>query len=122
MRNYILLLAILIFSSYSFTQNTDSLKPKTFENFFGSNCDVDTLTESFGKHSRIVLFSNEYKLCKFKKEKLVSTISLLEFSESDYLCMMLIPKSYKSKKKHYAVIFSYKNDEEIGREMIEYPS
>jgi len=116
-----IVLIYLLLPIVSYSQEPDSIKPKLFENFFGSDCPVDTMIESIGKNDQCILYAREYKLCRIKKDRIVWTIELDEFRSSDYICMVLRPTSNK-RKMSYVFILGYTNEAESVRKLVKFPS
>lgn len=118
MKKIIVFFLVLPFMIYS--QDPDSSQVKKFENFFGSDCPVDTMSLEIAENDFCVLYANEFKVCRIKKNKIIWTIDLHNFEGADYLCMIVRPST--SKRKHLAFILGYKDEKEIGRKIIKFPS
>lgn len=114
----------LIFSTFLLlSQNKESTKPKEFENFFGSDCDSDTLENFCGHDDKCVLYKNELKISRIKKGKIKWTISIGDLKKGD--CILLKTVSVKeilSKKYHIVYLLVISNSIEIDRKVIVYKS
>lgn len=113
----------LIFSSFLLlSQNKESTKPKEFENFFGSDCDSDTLEKFFGSDDKCVLNKNELKISRIKKGKIKWTISVGDLKKGD--CILLKTVSFKEilSKKHIVYLLVISNSVEIDRKVIFFKS
>lgn len=106
----------------SFSQEPDTLQSARFENFFGSDCPVDTMRIEVAPNDFCVLYSNSYQLCRLKKNKNIWAIRLNEFEKSDYICMVVRPTPSKKTKEYYIFIMAYKDEKEIGRKIVRFPS
>ena len=118
----LVLLTFSLLTTVSFSQELDSTASKSFENFFGSDCPVDTMSEELSRNDYCFLDANKKQLSRIKKGDILWTVSLDVFDSSDYICMVIRPYSSNKKRKFVVFILAYKNEKEIGRMSIKFPS
>lgn len=113
----------LIFSSFLLlSQNKESTKPKEFENFFGSDCDSDTLEKFCGRDDKSVLYKNDLKISRIKKGEIKWTISLSDLKKGDCILLKTLSSKENLSKKHIVYILVISNNKEIDRKVIVYKS
>lgn len=113
----------LFFSSFLLLgQNKESTKPKEFENFFGSDCDSDTLEKFFGRDDKCVLYKNELKISRLKKGKIKWTIKVDDLKKGDCILLKTLRSKENLSKKHIVYILVISNNNEIDRKVIVYKS
>jgi hypothetical protein len=118
-----LIVYLFLLSSFSsFSQEPDSIKPRVFENFFGSDCPTDTLIQPIVKNDLCIVYSNEYKICRVKNGRVRWTVDLHEFGNVTPVCMIMRLSPQKIKKSRFVLIAVYLNFKEIGRKLIKISS
>jgi hypothetical protein len=99
----------------SWSQENDTIQKKQFENFFGSPCDADTITETIGGYWTLSLYSNEGKLCLYKKEKLKWTVKIADLGVYDSFCLLVNDEIKGQRLTGNAIVFGYIKDVEEKR-------
>lgn len=120
---YYIQLTILLFLPFcSFSQEKEGRTPKRFEPIFGSGCEIDTLIEDIGKDDQLILYSNELKLVRIKKGRIVKTFDLSEFKKGDEICMMVKTPDRNKQKHKLAMIIVHRPNGEIAEKLFKFPS
>jgi len=122
-----LFLFLIIIPCNLFSQETDTLKPNRFENFFGSDCPMDTVKIVISKNDYCFFYTKQFKLSRIKNEEIKWSIDLDEFQKSDYICIIQLNRKLNRKgkyrtKKRIVCILGYRNAIEIKRRLIKLPS
>jgi hypothetical protein len=107
MKQLILFFGLLI-SNYSFSQHTDTIPKKTFENFFGCDCCQDTVELHIVYKQKFIYECTLYKTTKLlvvrKKGRVVWKADLekdLKNIELEYLCIFDLGDTEKGKERIY---------------------
>lgn len=113
-------LVFLFLPIFAFSQQPDSRESKMGTTIFGSDCESNTMTVTLDNDGVCVLDAEANKFYRIKKERVVWEVNLSEFGNADYMCLVIHQSS--SKRKYSIFILAYKNENEIGRKLVQYPS
>lgn len=117
-RQNLAVLAIAVLPFFSWSQENDSIQKVDFDDFFGSSCKADTITEVFGEVWRLEFYSRESTLCLFKKDKMKWITQIDDVSKFNYSCLLVNYDFKRHQLTGAAVVFAYVENTEEARMVI----